>query len=136
MKTNPDSDQPKYSIRAFCDYSGYAYGTIKRRLEQAGHSTERGARFTLPEFLDAITSGIDGAQLRKLQAEADLVQLRVAELRATLIDIDKARDDFARWVVRIRSVIQEYVADETARTRILKAIAKPLNEEIKAPAMD
>ena len=133
MKTNTDSNQPKYSIRAFCDYSGYAYGTIKKRLEQAGHSTERGSRFTLPEFLDAITSGIDGARLRKTQAEADLVQLRVEELRATLIDVDKAQADFERWVERIRSVILELVSDPQAQARILKAVGKPMNEQIKTP---
>jgi len=133
MKTNTDSNQPKYSIRAFCDYSGYAYGTIKKRLEQAGHSTERGSRFPLHEFLDALTSGIDGARLRKTQAEADLVQLRVEELRATLIDIDKAQADFERWVERIRSVILELVSDPQAQARILKAVGKPMNEQIKTP---
>ena len=133
MKTDIQTDQPSWTIRAFSDETGFAYETVRKRLEQAGHSTERGARFTLGDIVSAFHGAIDGAQLRKLQAEADLVQLRVAELRATLIDIDKARDDFERWVERIRSVILEMVSDPQAQARILKAVAKPMNEQIKAP---
>ena len=106
MKTDIQTDQPSWTIRAFSDETGFAYGTIKTRLERSGHSTERGARFTLGDIVSAFHGGIDGARLRKTQSEADLVQLRVEELRATLIDIDKARDDFARWCLRRRRVIR------------------------------
>ena len=123
-----------WTINAFCSETGIPYSTLKDRLAAQGHEPERGSRFTLREMIDAIRNPVDldAEKLRKLTAEADEQEIKVARLKGELVSLETVQADFARWAQRIKSVIEREVANEESRMRIFKAIRKPLNADVQA----
>lgn len=122
-----------WTISRFCNETQLPYNSLKDRLTRSGHAPERGSRFTLREMIDAIRNPVDldAEKLRKLTAEADEQEIKVARLKGELVSLETVQADFARWAQRIKSVIEREVANEESRMRIFKAIRKPLNEEVK-----
>lgn len=134
--TKPTIEQTSrtWTINAFCSETGFPYSTLKDRLTAQGHAPERGSKFSLRELIDALRNPVDldAEKLRKLTAEADEQEIKVARLKGQLVELETVQADFARWAHRIRSVIERHVTDDTARTEIFRAIRKPLNDTVKA----
>jgi len=123
-----------WTINRFCSETGIPYSSVKDRLTRSGHAPERGSKFSLRELIDALRNPVDldAEKLRKLTAEADEQEIKVARLKGELVELETVQNDFARWAHRIRSVIERHVSDEAARTEIFRAIRKPLNADVKA----
>lgn len=137
MKTADQTtiEQPSrtWTINAFCSETGIPYNSLKDRLAAQGHAPERGSKFSLRELIDALRNPVDldAEKLRKLTAEADEQEIKVARLKGELVELETVQADFSRWAHRIKSVIEREVANEESRMRIFKAIRKPLNKEVK-----
>ncbi len=103
--------------------------TLRKKMKAAGEVAASDGKFSIWQIHSAISGGKDNAQERKLNAEADIAELKFRKLSSALVPLDQVETDFNAFVMALRSAVMSLDVSKKDRIRLMDTLREKARED-------